>query len=169
MRATFTNIDGLWEAEGQVLDGVADGSVVAWASTAAQTVTAGRVTLPSPASRVHLGFEYFSDIEPLNIESARGTIQGALSKFSEVVVRFRKSRLPWFGPDRNNLREMKPRLQEEEMGSPAALFTGDREVVLEASWNSTGRFFMRMRDPLPFTITAIVPDIVLEDRGEDDD
>ena len=168
VRATFTNIDGLWEAEGQVLDGVADGSVVAWASVAAQTVTVGRVTLPAPASRAHVGFKYFTDIEPLNIESARGTIQGALSKFSEVVVRFKKSRLPWIGPDKNNLREFKPRLQEEEMGAPAALFTGDREVVLEASWSSTGRFFMRMRDPLPLTITAIVPNIALEDRDEED-
>jgi hypothetical protein len=169
VRATFINVDGLWEAEGQVLDVVADGSVAAFASTAAQTVTAGRITLPSRASRAHLGFKYFADIEPLNIESARGTIQGALSKFSEVVVRFEKSRLPWIGPDRNNMREMKPRLQEEEMGSPAALYTGDREITLKPAWKSTGRFFMRMRDPLPLTITAIVPSIVLEDRDDEEE
>ncbi len=168
VRATFTNIDGLWEFEGEEADAVADGSVVTFATTAAGTVTNGRVTLPSRASRAHTGRKYTSDIEPLNIESARGTIQGALSKFSKVVVRFKKSRLPLIGPDKDHLREIKPRLKEE-MGSPAALFTGDREVTLEASWNSTGRFFIRMITPEPLTITAIVPDVTLEDDDEKDD
>ena len=167
VRATFTKISGLWEFEGQLADAVADGSVVEFATTAAGTVTAGDITLPSPASRAHVGRAYISDLEPLNIESARGTIQGALSKFNTVVVRFKKSRLPLIGPSKDDLLPMKPRV-DEEMGSPAALFTGDREVTLQPSWNSTGRFFMRMVDPLPWTVTAIVPRIALEDTDEED-
>ena len=165
-RKVFSTISGLWEAEGELLDAVADGSVVAFSTTAAGTVTNGEITLPTPASRAHLGFSYIADVELLNIEVASGTIQGELSKIDSVMLRLKKSRLPLVGPDKDNLQKMKPR-EEEEMGVPAALLTEDRKVTIPPSWNSNGRMFFRQVDPLPLTIVAVVPNIELEDRGDD--
>ena len=165
VRATFTTIGGLWEFEGEIVDAVADGSVVAFATTAAGTVTNGEVTLPSPASQAHIGRKFISDLELLNVEAARGTIQGARTKIPRVIVRFKKSRLPWVGPDKDNLVQMKQR-ENEKMGAPVALLTDDVPVVLPPRWNSNGRFFMRQRAPMPVTVLAVMPDLLVEDGDE---
>ncbi len=165
-RKVFTTISGLWEAEGEVLDVVADGSEVSFLTTTAQTVLNGDITLPTPASRAHLGFKYISDFELLNVEAASGTIQGALQKIPSVVIRFKKSILPLIGPDKNNLSEMRQR-ENEEMGSPTTLFTGDVRWTIPPSWNSNGRIFMRQVKPFPMTITAVIPQLQTEDRDDD--
>ncbi len=167
-RVMFTTVTGLWEWEGIEVGAVADGAVVAFASTAEGRVTNGQITLPSPASRVHGGLSYVSDIETLSVEVARGTIQGAMTRMSHAMVRFKKSILPRVGPDKNHLVQMKQR-KNEEMGSPTVLFTGDVKQALPPSWNGNGRFFMRQIDPMPFTVTAIVPDLDIEDRGDGND
>ena len=167
-RKVFTTISGLWEAEGEVLDVVADGSEVAFSTVADQTVLNGDITLPASASRAHLGFKYVSDFELLNIEAASGTIQGALQKISTVVIRFKKSILPLIGPDKDHLSEMKQR-EDEEMGSPTALLTDDVKWTIPPSWNSNGRIFMRQVKPFPMTITAVIPHIQIEDRESRDD
>lgn len=165
-RVVFETITGLWEWEGTLLDVVADGSVAEW-TDAERTVTNGQVTLPSPASRAHGGFKYISDVELLNVEAASGTIQGAIQKIPRVMIRFKKSRLPWIGPDRDNLTKMRQR-ENEPMGSPTALLTGDVKQTIPPSWNSNGRMLMRQRDPLPMTILAVVPDLQTEDRREEE-
>ena len=165
-RSVFTTLTGLWEFEGELADAVADGADVTFATVAAGTVTNGQVTLPSPASQAHVGRKFISDVELLNVESSRGTVQGALTKMPSVMVRFKKSRLPRVGPNKENLVQMKQR-KDEKMGAPTALLTGDVRVVLKPVWDSNGRFFMRQRDAQPMTILAVVPELLVEDRGDE--
>ncbi|KKL14153.1 hypothetical protein LCGC14_2518630, partial [marine sediment metagenome] len=161
-RQAVKTLSGLWDWEGWVVDAVADGSVVKFASVADQTVTLGKITLPSLASRVHGGLKYVSDVETLNVEAARGTIQGKKMKVGRVTTRFKKSRLPLVGPDSDHLGPTKQR-ETEKIGAPVALFTGDKKVTIQPSWKSNGRLFYRQVDPLPFTILAVIPELEVED------
>ena len=167
VRAVFTTISGLWEFEGEFVDAVADGSDVTFATTADGTVTNGDITLPTPASQAHIGRKFISDVELLNVESSSGTLQGALTKIPSVTVRFKKSRLPWYGANKENLVKPKQR-EDEKMGAPTALFTGDKRVIIPPVWDSNGRFFMRQRDAQPMTILAVIPNLITEDRVEQD-
>jgi hypothetical protein len=153
VRKTATTLAGLDHLEGETLSILADGNVIT-----SLVVTNGSVTLPNPASRVHAGLKYVSDIETLNAEPPQGTIQGRKKKISKVTVRFDKSRGLLAGPNEFDLTEMKQR-EFEPLGSPTDLLTGDKEITLLPSWNSEGRLYLRQRDPLPMTILAVVPDL----------
>jgi hypothetical protein len=158
VRATVTAISGLRHLQGRDVVILADGNVISNLTVSAT----GTLTLPNSASRVHVGLRYISDIETLNIESPEGTVQGAMKKIARVIVRFKKSRGLFTGPDSDNLIEMKQR-EFELMGAPTALLTGDKEIRLKPSWNTNGRIFLRQKDPLPLHVLAIMPDISLGD------
>ena len=132
---------------------LADGNVVT-----GKSISGGSVTLDRKASRAHVGKKYISDIETLNVEAPQGTIQGKPTKMSQVVVRFEKSRGLLIGPDTDKLEEMKQR-ENEDMGEPTTLLTGDKKILLKPAWNSNGRLFLRQNNPLPMTILAIIPDL----------
>ena len=158
VRKAITTVSGLNHLEGEDVIILADGNVVT-----GKSVSGGAVTLDRKASRVHLGIPVVSDIETLNVESPNGTIQGRPSKMAHVTVRLEKSRGLLIGPDTSRLVEMKQR-QNEVMGAPTALLTGDKRITLKPDWNSNGRLFLRQPYPLPLTVLAIIPDI---DVGSD--
>ena len=173
VRKTFTEVSGLEDFEGVCLGigsmgVVANGDVVnqLCATTNPNCVTDGKITLCNRASRLHIGWRYISDIETLDIESQQGTMQGKIKRIPSVTIRFKKSRLGLVGPDRFHLTKMKQR-DQEAMGTPTTLLTGDKQVKLEPVWNSNGRIFYRQLDPLPVTILAIIPDLNLEDGPDD--
>ena len=172
-REVFTEVSGLEDFEGVCLGigamgVVSDGDVVnqLCATTSPNCVTDGKITLCNSASRLHVGWRYISDVETLDIESQSGTMQGKIKRIPSVTIRFKKSRLGLVGPDRFHLTKMKQR-DQELMGAPTSLLTGDKQVKLQPQWNSHGRIFYRQLDPLPFTILAIIPDLNLEDGPDD--
>jgi len=157
VRKTVTFVFALNHLEGEEVVVLSDGNVVR-----GLTVAAGKIQLPRKASRVHVGLQYISDIETLNIEAPEGTIQGKKTKISEVTVRFKKSRGLLVGPSSDKLVEMKQR-EFEKLGQPTQLLTEDKKITLKPDWNSNGRLLLRQRDPLPMTILAIIPEITAED------
>ena len=136
---------------------LADGNVIS-----SLTVSAlGGLTLPRGFSRIHVGKGYTSDIETLDPEpDTKKTIQGKSRLIPVVTVRFENSRGLLIGPDSGHLTEMKQR-EFEPIGSPTALLTGDKEIRITSAWNKTGRIFLRQKDPLPMTILALIPDMIV--------
>ena len=138
---------------------LADGNVIS-----SLTVSAlGGLTLPRGFSRIHVGKGYISDVETLDPEPfTRGktTIQGKSRLIPVVTVRFENSRGLLIGPNKNDLVEMKQR-EFEPIGAPTALLTGDKQIRIFSNWNKTGRIFLRQKDPLPMTILALIPDMVV--------
>ena len=157
-RKAVLTLSGLYHLAGQSVVALCDGNTVSSLTVSAT----GRVTLPRKFSRVHIGLKYTADLKTLRIEAPQGTIQGKQKKISEVTVRFNKSRGMFIGPDFDRLTEMKQR-ENEAMGDPTALLTGDKGVRIEPSWNEDGQVAIRQRYPLPMTILAIIPDIVVGD------
>ena len=68
----------------------------------------------------------------------------------------------FIGPRIDRLTEMKQR-EDELMGNPTELLTGDKSVTLEPEWNTNGRVVLRQINPLPMTVLAIIPDIEVGD------
>ena len=174
VRQAVLTITGLEDLEGMEfgigkLGLVTDGSVSTPADVSGAPggngVLNASITLLERASRVHIGRLYISDIETLDPTVGEGTVQGKIKRIPRVVIRFKKSRLGLIGPNSSQLTKMKQR-ENEPLGGPTALLTGDKKQILPPKWNSNGRLFYRQIDPLPVTILAIIPDMGTEDAQE---
>lgn len=156
-RKIVTEVTGLHHLEGTSVTILADGSVMP-----AQVVSAGAISLPNGAARVHVGLGFVSDVGLLNIEVPQTTIQGKLKKVVAVTARVEKTREFLVGPDEDNLTEAKFR-DTEAMGDPTRMLTGDHRIIVDSGWDSKGRLLFRQYRPLPFTLLAAIPEFVVED------
>jgi hypothetical protein len=159
VRKAVNSITGLHHLEGQTVDVLADGNFIPGI-----TVTDARISLVEKASRVHVGLNYISDIETLDVEAPEGagTAQGKIMSVSDLTIRFEKSRGLLAGPNENELVEVSQR-EYERYGDPTALITGDHEMILQPHWNSNGRVLLRQKYPLPMKVLAIIPNVHAED------
>ena len=157
VRKAVTTLGGLWHLEGQSVVALANGYVVR-----DLTVANGSVTLPSAASRVHIGLSYTSEMQSLRIDNGNpgDTIQSRDKKISRLSMRFETTLGGWYGPDRDHMREIKYGLSSQ-YGQPPAWVTGDKGVTMSPSWNKDGYVIVQQRDPLPMNLLALIPDVVI--------
>lgn len=166
--AAFTNwskavdvISGLWHLEGKSLSIFADGLVAANPNNSSyiiKTVTNGSITLDEPASVIHAGLPYLSDVQTLNIDipNQLSSIVDKKKLINKLTVFVESSRGIWAGPDADNLTELKIRA-DEDYDAPVDLATGTVDINIKANWDSTGKIFIRQIDPLPLSILAVIP------------
>jgi hypothetical protein len=161
-RERSTTITGLDHLEGQTVSVLAEGS-----AHADKTVSSGSITLDRPASKVHVGLQYNSDLETLRRdEGARdGTSQGKLIRFHRINLRFLNSLGGFVGPDENNLDELVFREGGDLMDNAVPLFTGDVEVEWDGEYSKESLFFYRQTQPFPITLEAFMPQMETQDRG----
>lgn len=157
MRRAVNTVIGLYHLEGRQVSVLSDGNVIQ-----NLTVSNARINLPRSATTVHIGLPYVTDVQTLNVESGRQTLQGVLKNINNLTIRLFKSRGVWIGPDENSLIEFKDRTTEL-LGDPTSLISGDLDQIIQPSWNTKGRVFIRSHLPLPLTILAIIPNYVFED------
>ena len=152
-RKTVTNISGLSHLEGKAVSVLANGSVVT-----GHTVASGAITLTVPASRVQIGLPYVCDIELLDFDfpvESGNTVQDLYRNIVSAMIRLDSSRDMLIGPDEDHLEQIYFRT-DEGYGEPIRLFTGDKEIELDASAPLQGRLLLRVTTPLPFTILTII-------------
>lgn len=152
VRRAVSAISGLDHLEGETVDLLADGHVLAPA-----VVSGGSVSLAYPASRVHAGYGYVSDIETLNMEAGGidGTAQGKTRRIHHVVLRLFRSRGVFVGPDLSRLEALPFPVAPD--GSPPTLFSGDIEVAFAGGFDTEATVLVRQSQPLPMTLLAIMP------------
>ncbi len=148
-----SDVGGLWHLEGRTVDIFADGNKMP-----ARTVVGGEVALERAASRALVGLPYDCDLETLNVDVGQPTVQGRRKRVGTVTLRLMESRGLQAGPAMDALAEMKER-SDEAPGEPIALYTGDRELLIEPRWNDGGRICLRATPGLPATVLAIIPRI----------
>lgn len=150
--APATVIRGLNHLEGESVAILADGGV-----QPVQTVTAGQVTLSSPASTVHVGLPYDCDAQtmPLASEALAAFGQGVAKNVNKVWLSVLQSSSIKAGPSFTRLRSYVQRTVEELYGSPPALKTGMAEITLDPQWQQEGSLCIRQSDPLPLTLRAL--------------
>lgn len=157
-------ISGLSHLEGMTVAALADGNVVR-----DLVVTGGSVSLQFAASKVHIGLPYTAIVQTLDLDLGQvqglGTVQGRMKTVSDVTLRMQDTRGIWIGGKigkrgDDRLVEWKQR-QSENYGEPVKLFTGDASITPHWDWSTSGSVAVHQFDPLPMTILAIMPDVVI--------
>jgi hypothetical protein len=162
--APATVIAGLDHLEGEDVVALADGNVVR-----GLTVSGGSITLPNAAAKVHVGLAMTASLQTLDLDLGNvqglGTVQGRMKSVAEVTLRVEDTRGIWIGPDDGPRGD--PKLVEYKQRSTEAwneaigLYTGDLRITPSWDWNTAGRVWIKQFDPLPMTILAIMPDVVI--------
>ena len=151
-----TVISGLSHLEGKEVAILADGAV-----QARQTVTSGQITLPAPASVVHVGMPIFAELQTLPIAAeieafAQATIKTA---YKATMRAYRSSGFK-VGTRPDNLIETKIR-SNEPYGAAPVLRTGEIDIELDSGWSRGGQIIVRQDDPVPLEISAITVHVQL--------
>lgn len=159
--AATSTITGLDHLEGQAVVALSDGNVVR-----NLTVVGGQVTLPNAGSMVHVGLPMTATMQTLDLDLGNvqglGSVQARKKSVSDVTFRVEKTRGIWTGlkEDTSKLVEYKQR-STEAWDEAISLYTGDIRIGLKWDWTEGANVWVKQFDPLPMTILAIMPDVVL--------
>ena len=152
-----TTITGLTELASKAVSVLADGVVISGKTVSAE----GVLTLDTAASVVQVGLAYKSDLETLNVEVnlEDGTAQGRKVHIANVALRLLNTKGGYTGPNSSNLYALN--LSSRADYDSSVLFSGDHSISLGAGYKEGGRFFFRQSDPLPVTITGLIPQVAV--------
>lgn len=146
-----TEITGIHWLEGMTVRILADGSL-----ENDQVVKDGKIVLAQPASIVHVGLPYSSELKTLPIPGEFGT--GIRKNVRKVFFSVVNSSSIKAGPSFESLSEYQPR-GRELAGDPPMLVTDDLDISVKPNWNPTGQICVRQENPLPLKVcsmTAVV-------------
>ncbi|NMZ19706.1 hypothetical protein HBO08_22080 [Pseudomonas rhodesiae] len=152
-------LSGLGHLEGKTVSILADGSV-----HPQRVVTGGSVELQEAAGIAHVGLQYISDMETLDLElkNANETVLDKKISVTGLTVRVEESRGIFAGKDKKNLYEHKT--DRDDYESPIELLTGQADIPISNNWQGKGRVFIRQSDPLPLTVLAVIPEVTIGGR-----
>lgn len=153
--APASTISGLGHLEGMVVAVLADGAVVD-----GLVVTGGQITLPEPASVVHVGLPYDCEAQtlPVSWQADEALGQGSQKNVSAVHLRVSRSGPLLVGPAGGRLTETKRRTNEP-YGTAPALRTGWDHITVLPQWDDDAGITIRNENPLPASVLALVLDV----------
>jgi hypothetical protein len=120
----------------------------------------GLVTIDSAAVRVSLGLPIQADIKTLQVTAGEETMVGREKSIPSVKAQLLESRGLKAGRDFTHLFAAKER-STENYDTPARLQDGVITVAISTPWNTDGSICIRQDEPLPITITALIPEVVV--------
>ena len=161
-RGTSTGFDfarntltGLTHLEGETVTTLIDGN-----PGPSQRVLSGKITISPPGVVVHAGLPITADIETLDLNVQGQTIQDKFKNINTVMLLVEETRGLQAGPNAANLLTAKPEMSLE-YDNPVASVTGPLEINILSDWSRGGRVFVRQEEPLPATILAAIPQVVV--------
>lgn len=159
--APIESVSGLLHLEGETVAVLAGG-----AAHPDAVVSGGAIALQRPASKVHVGLFYPTDIETLRPEAGAmtGTAQGQTKRIAGVTLRFMDTLGGRIGPDADHLDEILFRAGGDAMDRAPPLFTGDKYVAFDGGYGPDATIFIRQDQPLPLTLLAVMPRLVTSER-----
>jgi len=153
-RRVANSVSGLDHLEGETVRVCVDG-----AAHADCDVASGGITLDAYYNTIHAGMAYDYKVKPMRYESntAGGSSAGVMKRIEKVTVRFANTIGCKAGPDEDNLEDI-------IFGNNAELYNGDKEIDLKADYDTDGDIVFVHDQPLPITITAIMPNMAIYER-----
>ena len=117
-----------------------------------------------------MGLPYFSDIQTLDIDEEKGeTFMDKLIGVHKVAVKFMATGDLWVGPNFTEYLPGKTKMDRFPMRdaddgylSPTKLFTGIKQIPIDARYGYGGSFALRNLAPLPMTILKIAPQVQVQ-------
>ncbi len=152
-------ITGLDHLLGETVSILGDNSVYADQEVVSDVDGIGGVgvTLSSACNKVISGLGYEMMLEPESIE-LQGTL-GASRRISKALLKVYKTIGGYVGSNENNLEEIQYRDIIVPFGAPIPLYTGTKEVNIDASSEKEASVLIVHSQPLPMTVLAIVTDV----------
>lgn len=148
-----TTMTGLTHLEGETVSILADG-----APASDEEVTDGEVTLSRQASVIHAGLNYRSIVETMNLQI--GGI-GKTRRITKAIVRLYKTLGGKIGTedDETHLSKILYASFGDHLDSATPLYTGDKDIPLQAGYEIENHIVIVQDQPLPMTVLAISPKI----------
>lgn len=161
-RMTVTTISGLGYLEGKEVDILIDG-----ATHPKRTVTAGAISLQSPASKIHIGLPMPARLQimRLNAGAQDGTSQGKKGYIPNVAIRLLRTLGLRFGQSFAKMDVISFRTPANLMDNAPPLFTGDIDKSFPGGINSDPWLCFEQSDPLPCTIVGLYPQSIVSDKA----
>lgn len=158
-----TTISGLDHLEGETVQVLVDG-----AAHPDRVVTSGEITLQAAASVVVIGLGFTARVKtmPLEAGAADGTSQGKIKRITNLTIRlFQTGAGLYYGATEDQLDEIHLRDSSDLMDSPVPLLTGDSALLpWPGGYEKPGQIVIEHRLPLPFTLIALMPQVMTNDR-----
>jgi hypothetical protein len=149
--ASTSTITGLWHLRGETVKYLAGDAF----GTATVSAT-GVLTLPSAATKVHIGSGYAGKLKTLDFEAgaAGGSSQARQKRISAATLRLDRSLGGALGAE-----GLVDPVDYSDQPNPNALFSGDRTVTMRTGWGSKNNVYVEHADPLPFTVLGIIAEV----------
>lgn len=155
-------ISGLGHLEGREVTILSDANV-----HRKLVVSGGAVTLDRPGGVVHIGLGYRAHIETLEVNNPGGPgVRDAKKLLTSVGLLLQSTRgIKVCGGTLNDEYTYElPQREFEPWGTPTQPLTGYAEVPVSAEWGeNNGHGHIISDDPLPMTVLAIVPRVMVSD------
>lgn len=164
-REGVTTLSGFDHLEGETLSVLADGNVLTdGVDDVDITVTSGAIDLGTYYATINGGLGYESIMQTLDIEfDPSNSIQGKRKSKPEVTLILDDSRAAFVGPNADRLTEVKF-LGQENYREEIPLFSGKKRVRVRPDYSDDlgGSTYIKITDPLPLTVLAIVSEVEVE-------
>lgn len=143
-----TTVSGLGHLEGKVVQVLANGR-----KQAQRTVSSGQITLATPlpagSNVVHVGLGYTAELQTLPaVLEIEAFAQGRPRNVNRCFLSVLNSGAFQVGPSSSDL-------VPDGVAVAGALYSGEVDVTLPASWSGNGQVFIRSSDPLPLTVSSM--------------
>lgn len=152
--APVTVLTGLDHLEGQTVSGLGDGMPIL-----PQVVTAGSITLPTPASKHIIGLAYQPQLQTLRLNLSPDSY-GKRKHVSAVTAVVNETGGLSVGPDFDHLTTMKDLV----LTYPPYLVSNDARTLTRATWTKEGQVCFQQDLPLPATILGVIPEVLVGDN-----
>ncbi len=152
VRLPVDTLHGFGHLEGETVAILADGKVMP-----PQTVTDGKITVGTLASRIHAGLAYTAELEtlPPSMEGAWGLPKSV----NTVWLRLEANRGLFVGrrgDDPNATLSPVERRSTEPWDRPVEMVTGLRKVNINSGWDADEGVVIRQTDPVPAKILGAI-------------
>lgn len=121
----------------------------------------GSVTLANglTGSKIHVGLPFTARVATMRLDypAGEGSIQGRLKRVVKLALRLLDSMGVRIGGSTGRFDEIFQRSPATPMDTANPLFTGDKRQGFPDGYNDAGVVIMESREPLPFTVAAIMP------------
>ncbi|MDE3244445.1 MAG: hypothetical protein KGN80_00045 [Acidobacteriota bacterium] len=158
-------LSGLDHLEGKYVSVLSDGFVEARAAVQGETeqngllVSGGIITLSQPGSVVQVGLPIIGDLKTLSVSVlGQENVVDKKKAIPAVRAQLLESRSFFVGRDVNHLWEAKER-STEAYALPIRLQDGVVSIFISTPWSPDGSICVRQLNPLPLTITSIIPEV----------
>jgi hypothetical protein len=145
---------GLYHLEGKTVSILADGGV-----SPQQVVRNGSVVLDAPASKVHVGLPYVSQIQTLPLSMQTQAFgQGSVKNINKVHLRVLASQSFEAGPTFAKVRPYASR-SSEPYGTPPDLLTTEVPITLSPEWQRNGQVCIQQSQPLSMMVLGMAIEV----------